>query len=317
MSDDAVALLLDIHRSARHLPAVADLSSRQTATLPEPNGAALAPVSDGDALPVRAAARAAGMSESSVRRLIADGLVTAVRDAGGSLRLTQSTIVELRSGGGRTRGPSIGVRTAEAARGEIAAQAFELFEGGAQLVEVVHKLRQDPDVVERLWARWVALQDIQRKTILLSCMFEHHPTVRCNGRPMAQVSLCDAHASRVRVLSEQDSVTLSMLRRGETPMAVACAACGNAIESGTCAKCSAAPISFSISEDGWLRVLAGKREVTRLSRAQLVSFAKSLDPQPEPEATPVETVPAAGGVVPLGEELDALLARIQTRMETP
>ncbi len=266
-----------------------------------------------DALPLRAAAKAAHISESTLRRLVQDGAVDVVRGQGGSIRISQSTVVELRSGAIRRGPPSIAGREAERARGELAKDAFALFARGGQLIDIVQQLAVDPDVVERLWARWVALQDLQRKTNLLSCMFEHHHTVQCDGRPMAQVSLCDAHASRVRVLSEQDSLTLSMLRRGETPMAVPCGACGNAIETGTCAKCSDAAVSFKFA-DGWVLVMAGKRELTRLSRAQLLSYARTLEPQRGPPAAP-EITSVAGPKVMQAEQLEALLEELKVKME--
>jgi hypothetical protein len=124
----------------------------------ESTASALVVSPEGDALPLRAAARAAGVSESTLRRLVQDGAVEAVRD-GGSLKVTQATVVELRAGGALKRGPSISVREAERARGALAARCFLLFQAAVPLEDVVTQLEADPDVVVALHQKWIAMRE--------------------------------------------------------------------------------------------------------------------------------------------------------------
>lgn len=113
---------------------------------------------DADMLPLRAAARVAGVSESTLRRLVADGAVEAVKQ-GGSLRVATSTIVELKSGGtALRRAPSLGVREAERARGALAAKCFRLFASAVALEDIVLELEVDPDLVVALHGKWLAMR---------------------------------------------------------------------------------------------------------------------------------------------------------------
>ncbi len=124
-----------------------------------PTALAMVVSPDGDALPLRAAARAAGVSESTLRRLVQDGAIETIRDAGGTLRVTQSTVLELRTGGALRRGPGISVREAERARGALAAQCFRLFQAAVPLEDVVTQLEADPDVVVTLHQKWLAIRE--------------------------------------------------------------------------------------------------------------------------------------------------------------
>ncbi|MGO9837040.1 MAG: hypothetical protein ACLP1X_22820, partial [Polyangiaceae bacterium] len=127
---------------------------------PSPTASAMVVSPDGDALPLRAAARAAGVSESTLRRLVQDGAIEAIRDAGGTLRVTQSTVLELRTGGGLKRGPSLSVREAERARGALAAQVFALLRSKAAPDEIVERLETDPATVRALCEEWAKCRSL-------------------------------------------------------------------------------------------------------------------------------------------------------------
>lgn len=155
-----VSPALDIDAPERHLHTATTSAMSNASTHAAENQALTVATPEGDALPLRAAARAAGLSESTLRRLVADGLVEAVRDAGGTMRVTSSTVLELRTGGVRRRGPSVGAREAERARGALAAQVFALLRSAVPLDQIVEQLECDPAVLRALVDEYVRCREI-------------------------------------------------------------------------------------------------------------------------------------------------------------
>ncbi len=224
-------------------------------------------------LSIRAAAKAAGLSESTLRRAIADGLVAAERQ-GATVRLTQQTVLELRTGTGiKRQGPSLAAREADAQRGEVAANAFSMFANGAQLIEVVQELRQDPDVVDRLWHKWIALQETYMRSVAPRCL---HAGPDCEGAPRPDAMLCLHHAEASRPLSPEQ---IAMLDGAAIPTAVKCSSCGKMAGRGMCSRCVS---SLSVSvEGGRIAIRSGKDVLAIVPLEASRTIAKSVLDGPE------------------------------------
>ena len=197
--------------------------------------------------PIRVAAREAGVAENTLRRLIQDGLIDAVRDGGG-LRVTQSTVLELKSGalrrGPGTRSPSLGARESDRARGELAATCFGLFREGKPLISIVEELQVPPTTLRVIWNEWRELQDIERHAVRLECLHKGHG--ECDGPPQPNIGLCGRHGARTRILTqEQDAI----LRGREIPKAFHCKACDELAADGVCWACLEGYVIVTVEGD--------------------------------------------------------------------
>ena len=183
-------------------------------------------------MPLHAAARAAGLSEATMRRLVRDGLVEAVRE-GRTLQITQATVLELKAGGGLKRGPSINMRETERARGELASLCFARFREGKPLVEIVEELQATPSAVKVLWNEWRDLQEAERRAIRLECFHAGHND-ECDGLPQPHIGLCSRHAAQSRILTAEQKAVLA---GQDVPEASKCKACGEFAIACVCADC--------------------------------------------------------------------------------
>lgn len=250
-------------------------------------GAAVVHVApDDDALTLRNAARVAGVSESTIRRLAADGVIDVIKD-GGSLRVSQSTVLELRAGGGLKRGPGIAVREAERARGALASECFTHFNAGKPLIEIVRELHTTPAAVKMLWNEWIDLQETERKSVVLKCHHEHRGG-ECDGPPLASVSMCGFHAGRAHHLSEEK---MAILAGREIPTALHCSSCDTMAARGVCATCLTA-VSIAVEGEGKGRrlvVRAGQKVIAIVAADKSRELARQLlesDPPPIDVTTP-------------------------------
>ncbi len=208
------------------------------------NDTADRPSAEGDTLALPAAAKAAGVSESTLRRLVRDGLVDAIRD-GHKIRLTQATVLELQTGAGLKRGPSISMREAERSRSDLAAECFVRFREGKSLISIVEELKALPAVVKSLWNEWLDLQSSQRRAIRLECLHAGHAD-GCDSPPQPHIGLCSRHAAQSRILtSEQKAV----LQGREIPKAAHCKACDEFATECVCANCLALYTVITVEGD--------------------------------------------------------------------
>ena len=227
---------------------------------------------------------------------------------GGKLMLTQATVLEIRNGSPLKRGPTLAAREADRARGEVASEAFARFAKGAELVDVVREMHQDPDVVERLWTRWVALQETQRKSIVLTCHHEHRGG-ECDGPPLASVSMCRHHASRARHLTDEQA---AILAGREVPTAVHCTACDMMASRGVCSSCVSA-VTIVVEGAGTGRrlvVRAGQKVIAIVAADKSRKLARELiesDPPPIVVTTPDPSMPVVSAA--------DILAHLQLEIE--
>lgn len=260
-------------------------------------------------LPLKRAAKVAGVSETTLRRLIDDGAVEAIRQ-GGALRISQSTVLELRTGGLK-RGAHVGVavRETDRIRGETAADAFERFAKGEQLVDVVRELRQDPDVIERLWDRWVALQQKQRAAFdhekLLKCKHEHCGE-GCDGPVRVDIGLCHYHQARTHFVPDGwrpvSPEAQAVLDGREIPTALHCTECDEMSARGVCSTCASKATTLTLEgEDEGRHFIArrGDKVIMILSATQSLGLARQLLEKP-PQAQPEGTAPPAPPPVDVG-----------------
>lgn len=247
---------------------------------------------DDSALTLHAAARVAGLSESTMRRLVRDGVVDVIKH-GGVLRVSQSTAVELRGGAGLKRGPGVAVRAAERARGELAAECFAKFSAGKALIAIVSELQTTPSAVKALWNEWIDLQEVQRKSVVLTCHHAHRGG-ECDGAPLANVSLCGFHASHAHHLSEEK---LAVLAGREVPTAVRCSSCDTMAPRGVCSACLSA-VSIAVEGEGQGRrivVRAREKVIAIVAATESRELARQLllesDPPPIDETTTDPPIP--------------------------
>jgi hypothetical protein len=266
-------------------------------------------------LPIRAAAKAAGISESSLRRLVQDGVIEAVRQ-GGSLHVTHATVVELRSGG-RKRGPSPGLRALQADRGETAAECFKRFRAGVPLTAIVEEIAVDPLIVEGLWNKWRHLESTQFKASPPQCVLEGHGHIDCTAlTPTA--GLCSAHASRARILSREEEATLHAMRTGkEIAKAVCCDVCGDMAAHGVCNGCMRAETRVTV-EKGLLTVRIGTREIAILSIVESTALAQQvlgggLTQAPTAPVSLSEPAGLSPSTLPKND-IDILLSRVEAAL---
>jgi hypothetical protein len=257
---------------------------------------------------LRTAARDAGISESTLRRLVHEGVVPSVR-RDGALHITQASIVELRTGA-RKRGPSIGLRVQDQERGTTAASCFKRFHDGESLASIVMALEVDPAIVEGLWYKWKHLHEIETKGPA-RCMLEHHGGFECDGLPTAQTGLCATHAARARILSNEEDATLHAIRTGqEISTAVCCVTCGKMADRGVCTHCLASNGSVSV-ENGSLLFRIGERIVKLVPAEEMKRLgyipASEVEVKTPAPVTPPATAPAHSAFTP-----DPMTAAVQT-----
>lgn len=135
---------------------------------------------------VREAARAAGMSEATVRRAINEGIVQPVRE-GRNIFIRQTSIIELQTGAIK-RPPTLLGREVLNARGELAANVFRLLDEGYSPKDIVQDLRADPPSVRGLVEEWLKCQELQAR---LTALREGGP--QFNHAPSKDWDCCDGH----------------------------------------------------------------------------------------------------------------------------
>lgn len=260
---------------------VAAMSMPSEAPAIASNALVLSPPPGDDALPLRAAAKAAHISESTLRRLVQDGAVDVVRGQGGSIRISQSTVVELRSGAIRRGPPSIAGREADRARGELAAGCFTRFNAGKDLIAIVEELHASPAAVKALWTEWIDLQETQRKSIVLRC---HHANRggECDGAPLANVSMCGRHAARAHHLTDEQAAILS---GREIATALHCSSCDTMAARGVCSACMSA-VTIMVEGAG-----AGRRLVVRTRGGKVIAIGAATESRALARQLLVETDP--------------------------
>jgi len=257
---------------------------------------------DGSYLNVHTAARVAGVSESTLRRLIADGFLDVVREGPrAKILIARKTAMAIRMGGtaGLKRAPTLPAREEQQARGDLARACFEKFASGMALARVVQELAVDPTLVKLLWTQWLDIQDTERRSDPPRCVFHGS---RCAGVVARRVGLCEWHAPRARMLSEEQEAVLA----GQTiPMGLHCAECGKLAGAGLCTACISNPTY--VVEPGRVVVKARGRVLLNLSRATLAVCLEQLDELAKPKAPPPPTtleVPTAP-TVPIATIADA------------
>jgi hypothetical protein len=119
-----------------------DFAAPNPATLP----------SNGKLLRRTEAARLLGVSKSTLRRMEGTALTPVVGPK--NVHLFQEEEVRAVV---VTRRAYVGV---QANRGDVAADAFALFDAGVHVVDAVKQLRVSPDVIEGLYERWARLRSM-------------------------------------------------------------------------------------------------------------------------------------------------------------
>jgi hypothetical protein len=131
-----------------HMPRLEDEQSFEiTENAPSDGGAASAAAPNGKLIGRAQAARLLGVSKSTLRRMEGEALTPVVGPK--NVRLfheeqIQSMVVTRRSE----------IRASTRVTGEIAATVFELFDESMHPVDVVKRLRLEPDLIEGLYQRW-------------------------------------------------------------------------------------------------------------------------------------------------------------------
>jgi len=103
------------------------------------------------------AAKLMGVSERTMARRINEGTLPAKRDRraqGHPWRISKSVVLEM--------GPAVRKRTPRQERvdieGELAAAAFKLFEDCVEPVQIVIRLKAQPEAIMKLHSQWLALR---------------------------------------------------------------------------------------------------------------------------------------------------------------
>lgn len=268
---------------------------------------------DSAMMPLHAAARAAGLSEATMRRLVRDGLVEAVRE-GRTLQITQATVLELKAGGGLKRGPSVSMREAERARGELASMCFARFREGKPLIEIVEELQATPAAVKILWNEWRDLQESERRAVRLECLHNGHAD-GCDGPPQPHIGLCSRHAAQSRILTAEQK---AILRGQNIPDASKCTACSEFALECICTACLALYIVITIEGEPSDRrivvrvrdqIIASEPAIGIINQLGLIPRNKPGRPPKKPLPT-VMTIEAALGLspdLPTADEITSLV----------
>ncbi len=281
--------------------------SRTRRKLPEPTAAEREP---GALLMIAEAAKLAGMGPATLRMMIDQDRVRVVRNSDGVMCVPRSVTLDLCDGrwrGGKGLAPfELDKKKEESVRGEttrgaVAAAAFDRFAKGMSLVDVVRELRQEPDVIEVLWKKWIGLQEMQRRTSAPDCL---HHGARCSGAIEDRIGLCGYHAARSRILTEEQELSL----KGQTiPTAVHCVACSSIADRGVCSKCVRAT-TIRIEGEG-----AGRRVVARAGNHTLAIVLLS---QVLPDRTDkVESPKGAVQPQPTEDRLDQILNGLRAKAD--
>ena len=104
---------------------------------------------------------------------------------------------------GRGPGPK---ETKKPVAGDLAGECFDRFAKGIDPISVIRELRQDPDVVDRLWDRWLMLQKKFVATRPTPCVLAHKGP--CSGPPSMAAMLCALHAETATVLTPEEESLL-------------------------------------------------------------------------------------------------------------
>jgi hypothetical protein len=145
----------------------------------------------------------------------------------------------------------------------------------------VQRLRIDPRVIDELWDRWIGLQKKQRESVALRCL--HHGT-DCRGSLLPYTAVCDHHAARSRVLTQEQ---VAVLQGQEIPTAIACQCCGQTAGRGLCSSC-ASSLTVVVEGEG-----PGRRIVVR-AHGEVIAIvgakpSRELAHQLLQEADPITT----------------------------
>jgi hypothetical protein len=154
------------------------------------------------------AARISGLSLATLHRRVSEGVIPARRTGRNGPWLVAKTVILNLAPKLKHQPRAEKQREADKA-GENAAFAFERFAKGEPLIDVVVALRVDPDVVDRLFSKWIDLQQKQHAAMekggLIRCL---HKSSKCSGTCLPTVGLCQHHASRSRALSDEELALL-------------------------------------------------------------------------------------------------------------
>jgi hypothetical protein len=210
---------------------------------------------DDDALPLRAAAREAGISESTLRRAIADGLVAASSE-GGVLRVTRQTVIELRTrGGALRRGPGPSVVAAEEREGERDARVFAALEAGRTVAEIIVAERIPARVVLALRQSWLDAHRADREGVAYAC--------GCGAPSDPSTARCIRCFERMRVLTGAQAALLAGAEL-PPPGTCTCRGCGTRARiedvDALCVRCAE---KLTIAERGGVLVVVLAGTVVR------------------------------------------------------
>jgi hypothetical protein len=236
---------------------------------PSETASAMVVASGDDTLPLRAAAKEAKVSESTLRRLVQEGAIEAIRDAGGTMRVTQATIIELKTRGALKRGPNLSVVAQEEREGERDARVFAALETGRTITEVIVSERIPARVAISLRQTWLLARQTDRQGIEFACS--------CGAASDPRTARCARCFERTRVLTDAQQATLAGTEL-PPPGACTCRGCGSHARvedvDALCATC--APKLTVVERGGVLAVVLAGKTVRELSVAETRDVVRHL-----------------------------------------